>query len=400
MNSRIKRLLAAARAKNWIPRALVLGLLALVFAGWLIADEQRSAPDLTVHEWGTFTAVAGSDGQAIEWTPFVAPGELPDFVEHVSAANLKAGLRGTIRMETPVLYFYSPRDVTVSVKAVFRKGVITEWYPHAAHVQPTGVLRNVNLNSLQSGGSIAWERVAISPNTSLEFPRDSGPNRYYALRETSSTPLRVNTPKGGQQEKFLFYRGVSAASLPLSAAQTADGKLLVQSLSGDDLPAVILFEHRGERVGYRVVHSPGNKTVLDPPALTDGVDSLCADLESILIDQGLYPDEAHAMVETWRDSWFEEGSRLIYIVPRGFIDHVLPLTINPAPGQIVRVFVGRMEIVTPATARAVETAVASNDEATLSKYSRFLEPILRVAKQTKAGVVRQYAAGSRPSSWR
>jgi len=44
-------------------------------------------------------------------------------------------------------------------------------------------------------------------------------------------------------------------------------------------------------------------------------------------------------VETWKDSWFEEGSRLIYIVPRGFIDNVLPSPINPAPGQIVRVFV-------------------------------------------------------------
>ncbi len=37
----------------------------------------------------------------------------------------------------------------------------------------------------------------------------------------------------------------------------------------------------------------------------------------MLIAQGLYQDEAQAMLETWRDSWFEEGSRLLYIVPRG-----------------------------------------------------------------------------------
>jgi len=103
--------------------------------------------------------------------------------------------------------------------------------------------------------------------------------------------------------------------------------------------------------------------------------------EGILVDQGLYPDEAHAMVETWRDSWFEEGSRLIYIVPRRFIDNVLPITINPAPGQIVRVFVGRLEIVTPATAQAIETAVASDDEVTLNKFGRFLEPILQTVKE-------------------
>src|SRR6266576_1709619 len=45
--------------------------------------------------------------------------------------------------------------------------------------------------------------------------------------------------------------------------------------------------------------------------------------------QGLCQDEAHAMVEAWRDSWFEEGSRLLHIVPAAFVDGVLPLSINP-----------------------------------------------------------------------
>ena len=89
------------------------------------------------------------------------------------------------------------------------------------------------------------------------------------------------------------------------------------------------------------------------------------------------------MLETWKDSWFEEGSRLIYIVPRGFIDNVLPLTIDPAPGKIVRVFVGRLEVVTPATAMAVKTAVARNDAGTLNKYGRFLESILQIIRQER-----------------
>ncbi len=87
------------------------------------------------------------------------------------------------------------------------------------------------------------------------------------------------------------------------------------------------------------------------------------------------------MVETWKDSWFEEGSHLIYIVPRGFIDNILPLTVDPAPGQLVRCFVGRLEIVTPATAIAVKTAIAHNDEEALNKYGRFLEPILQALRQ-------------------
>src|SRR5438876_590654 len=276
---------------------------------------------------GGRNAIAGNDGKAAQWTSFTGPIELPGFVEHLGDANLKPGLRGTIRMEMPVLYFYSPRDVTVSVKVAFSKGVITEWYPRAARVQPSGMLHNANLNQLQTDGSITWDSVAVSPNLSGEFPREVPSNRYYAARETSSAPLRVKTTAGDQQEKFLFYRGVSAAPLPLSAKQNSDGELVVKNLNEDESPAIILFERRGERVGYRLARALTDHAVLTPPALTGNVDSLCADLEGILLNQGLYPDEAHAMVETWRDSWFEEGSRLIYVVPRGFLDKLLPLTI-------------------------------------------------------------------------
>jgi len=371
--------------RSWLPRLLAFGLLAISFAGWLIADEPRTAPDLTIHEWGTFTAIAGKDGRAVEWLPlglprFPASTDLPKFVEHISDVNFKLGLRDTIRMETPVMYFYSPRDVTVSARVAFSKGLITEWYPHADRVQPGGVLRDTSLSQLPADGSITWNSVSVSPNLAGEFPREVESNRYYAARETSSSPLRVKTTAGEQQEKFLFYRGVSADSLPLSAKLNSDGKLVVKNLSEDEIPTAILFERRGERVGYRLAGALTNETTLDPPVLTGTLDALYGDLGEILVGQGLYRDEAHAMVETWKDSWFEEGSRLIYIVPRRFVDNVLPLTMNPEPGQIVRVFVGRLEIVTPATASAVRTAVARNDETTLNKYARFLEAILQIAK--------------------
>jgi hypothetical protein len=393
MKSRIKKSLSGTEARFWVPRFLALGVLAFGFAGWLIADEQHTSPDLTVHEWGTFTAIAGKDGRAMEWATsgprrFAASADLPRFVEHISEVNFKIGLRGTIRMETPVLYFYSPRDVTVSVKVAFSRGLITEWYPHAARVQPNGVLRDTALNRLQTDGSIMWDDIAVSPNLNGEYPHEMVSNRYYAARETSSSPLRVKTTTGEQQEKFLFYRGVSASTLPLSAKLNSDATLLVKNSSGGEIPALILFERRGERVGYRFAGTPTDEAVLDPPALTGSMDALCGDLEGVLVGQGLYPDEARAMVNTWRDSWFEEGSRLIYIVPRGFLDNVLPLTISPTPGQVVRVFVGRLEIVTPATARAVETAFASNDEVTLDKYRRFLEPILQLVNDEHAVAAR------------
>lgn len=86
--------------RSWLLRLLAFGLFGFSLAGWLIADEQQTAPDLTVHEWGTFTAIAGKDGRAIEWLPlglprFPASTDLPKFVEHISDVNFKLGLRGT-----------------------------------------------------------------------------------------------------------------------------------------------------------------------------------------------------------------------------------------------------------------------------------------------------------------
>jgi hypothetical protein len=80
------------------------------------------------------------------------------------------------------------------------------------------------------------------------------------------------------------------------------------------------------------------------------------------------------MIETWRDSWFEEGMRIFYLVPRKTVDAVLPLKIAPAPTTLERVFVGRVEILSSAIQKTIETALESGDTKTLGKYGRFLRP--------------------------
>jgi hypothetical protein len=322
---------------------------------------------------------------------------LPGFVEHFRSAGFKLGLRGTVRMETPVLYFYSTREETVSVNVSFANGIITEWYPHASRVAPTASLRDASLKQERVEGSIAWDSVTIMPSLREEFPNEGHESHYYAARLTSSTPLRVKTDAGDQHEKFLFYRGVANFSVPLSVKLTAGDKVLVENRGPKEIPATILFERRGERVGYRIGGALQQPTTLTPLELNGNVDDLGRDLEGLLVAQGLYQNEAHAMVETWRSSWFEEGSRLLYIVPAAFVNDVVPLSIRPAPAQIVRVFVGRLELITPATQRAVETAFAKHDQSTLNKYGRFLEPILQTmihgeTNSAKSKELNQYLA--------
>jgi hypothetical protein len=176
-------------------------------------------PCLTAHEWGTFTSIAGKDGHAVEWLPLAGSTDLPSFVEHFSGVAFKGGLLGTVRMETPVLCFYTNRETTVSVHVSFSKGLITEWYPRASHVNPvSGVapkfanFSDWSLYQKHPDGSIAWDCVELQPRNSAEFSGESRANHYYAARQTASTPLQIKTSKGTQTEKFLFYRGVSTAS--------------------------------------------------------------------------------------------------------------------------------------------------------------------------------------------
>ena len=81
------------------------------------------------------------------------------------------------------------------------------------------------------------------------------------------------------------------------------------------------------------------------------------------------------MVATWRDSWFEEGARLFYIAPKSLIDAVLPLQIKPNPTEVARVFVGRVELVTPRTMQDVKDAIVANDFNGFASYQRFMGPI-------------------------
>jgi hypothetical protein len=72
---------------------------------------------------------------------------------------------------------------------------------------------------------------------------------------------------------------------------------------------------------------------------------------------------------------FEEGTRVFYIFPQPLLDSRLPLSIGPKPAKTARVFVGRIEVITPEAEQAVLEAVTHNDRAALARYGRFLEPI-------------------------
>jgi hypothetical protein len=340
-----------------------------------------------MHEWGTFTTVAGIDGRAINWLPLGGPSDLPCFVHHVNAnvmakllpgqqagaqityETARSSMLAKVRMETPVIYFYSPTEFDASVTVSFNRGIITEFYPMP--IQPVLAIYTNTLNDPNFSHTLEW-RVRVSPDEKPLFPNGGTASHYYAARETDATPLK----SGVESEKFIFYRGIANFDVPIQTKLLANGDVELWNLAVEGaLPSVILFESRGGKMGYRVAGELAKADTLSPPALTSDIAGIRKELTKELVRAGLFAKEAQAMVETWNDSWFEEGSRVFYILPSGSVSAILPLRIHPAPSHTARVFVGRQELITEASMAAVKTALEQNDTATLARYGRFLSPI-------------------------
>lgn len=344
-------------------RQFITIVAAAVCAGAAVPQAPSAPSPLVVHEWGTFTSIAGADGQAMTWLPQGGQADLPCFVER-SGFNIKAALAGTVRMETPVIYFYAPKPIDASVTVAFPAGVVTEWYPHADVTSTMQALSNGN-------GAIAWPRVHVQPGAAEAFAVEAGASHYYAARQTGADPVRV----AGQAEKFLFYRGVGQFQPPLTAVAGGNGDVAIESRSGFPIGDVILFENRRNAMTFSARHVRGADAAIERPDLDDTSGPPLAELKRTLVANGLFEKEAQAMVDTWKDSWFEEGARLLYIVPRADVDRLLPLRITPQPSAVARVFVGRIELITPATLHDVRAAISSHDRAVLAKYGRFLGAI-------------------------
>ncbi len=341
------------------------------------SDAAGARADLVVHEWGTFTSVTGQDGRTLVWRPLTVESDLPSFVYSVDKGDTwrglrypsKSGLTVRVRMETPVLYFYSAEETTVKVRVRFPGGRITEWYPQA---QSAG------------GGGINWGELRVMPRSHVGLPHDFRDNHYYPARETDAALIQIHNAEQPEHEKFLFYRGVGDFDLPVSVGLQGN-RIVVKKSFQANVRHVVLFENRGGNIGFQIVDLSKTEVLIDRPVLDHKLPELRQEMKTMLIADGLYEKEADAMLNTWRDSWFEEGLRVFYLMPRNTTDAILPIDIEPEPAVLVRVLVGRTEIITPEMEESVADQISNLSEHSatrkaglkeMKKYGRFLESIL------------------------
>lgn len=334
-----------------------------------------------VHEWGTFTTVHGADGEQIWWMP-PASVDLPDFVHSAAVGGddrpvtfSPKDLRALVRMETPVIYFYSERERVADVSVLFRGGNLTEWYPQPTRVQAqfkeyTGAAADTRQFAIE------WRNVRILARDSREMTLDklirgktAGGDHYYLARETDANFLRVAAPGPGtsvEHERDLFYRGLGYFQAPLALGMDAnEQQLSLNAREAEPIAGMMLVTVQNGLMRYQKIAAPVSNaaTTIDVNtqpfgALGDVRKLAMHDMARALVNSGLYEKEARAMVNTWKDQWFEEeGTRVLYLLPRAWTDRTLQLQVTPQPDRVVRVMIGRAELITPSVERSLKQQI-------------------------------------------
>jgi len=350
------------------------------------------AGGLIVHEWGTFTSFQGGDGALVAWMP-LRTSRLPKFVydwqkpgidlRFISAAGIptKFVLMALQRLETPVVYFYSDEARTIDLTVNFPHGTITEWYPRADPVVHGSI-----------ASIIQWNDIEVRPDAdqggSVSHPATRA-DRYFTARETDSDYVKTTN----ETEKFLFYRGLGNFKTPLRVSMKDDFSVVLANTGAETISQLFVFQLDGKAGNFITVAGlkPGEERTVPVPRLQkrwfvpqDLSKHIGEAMSRSLAQSGLYPREATAMVNTWKDSWFaEQGLRVFYLLPRAWTDGALPMTLKPAPKDLVRVMVGRAEIFTPGLEQSVVQQLQSanlGDNGVRTRIRDLLTPLGRFAQ--------------------
>lgn len=188
----------------------------------------------------------------------------------------------------------------------------------------------------QTRGSLKWSDLELGTAAPSEFPKTTA-HVWLAPRKVKAASVRTADKR--EAERYLFYRGVAHLDAPLVTRQNGD-TLTLSVRDGeqhlDAFPPTWLVRVLPDgRVRYTTLPIEkarrGQLVVELPPENRQNkntdLDALKRELMSNLVAQGLFEDEAHAMLETWRLSYFaSEGIRIFFLLPEPWTDARLPLS--------------------------------------------------------------------------
>jgi hypothetical protein len=367
----------------------------------IVRGEPNTPVDLVVHEWGTFLCVQGSDGMTLDGM-YHEEHALPGFVHSRRRDQLRLPTM-QLKGETPVIYFYTPRPLKVDVSVEFPTGIWTQWYPQANIVRPGLATASAPATIGEPrNGYIRWIAELI-PNSGNgpepALPKAPSDALWNFSRDVESALVRTIDhsvkPTRPEYERFLFYRGLGRGELSLEINSANGGELTWTGDGSAPVRHVFVLQVQNGQGAFNYLPSvaPGERRANIFPTsnlmpLERFADALADELADRLVESGLYPQEARAMVNTWRQSYFQtDGVRVLFILPQEWTDRFIPLTVSPTPRETVRVMVGRIEVLTPERESQAEQAVrelVAPDPAVrmrafdyLRNQGRFVEPVIR-----------------------
>lgn len=327
-------------------------LIALAMASSLV-----HADPMIVHEWGTFTVLQDENGDGI---PGINSDDepVPSFVHRIAPlvrGPVSSSTKGPLpechpdvrmRLETPVVYFYPPpgEHRTVDVEVSFPGGWISEYFPGGSVDAPGLETGRIRRNAV---GRLVWKGLRVGGKH--EGPRTADPV-WTIPREVDAASVRT---VDGEDERYLFYRGVANLDAPVRVIRSgANLKVL-----GDTRAAWMVAVAEDGRIAF-ARWRPGETRRAPDAYAEENLTALLGDMRDELVNEGLFPREADAMLRTWENSYFRSpGARLFYLVPREWTDRHLPLSVS-GENRITRVMVGRIEMVTPGQRRLLEHLAA------------------------------------------
>src|SRR5678816_3231340 len=211
----------------------------------------------------------------------------------------------------------------------------------------------------------------------------------------SVTTDRTQSTSPEEWERFIFYRGLGEAPLPVQM-RFSDGRITASTTERDGLHHLFVLRVENGRGAYTYTTALKPDSGFDQavPAMDHAlpldqfVEQVSADVASRLVASGLYKKEALAMVNTWKSSYFKtDGVRVLFVMPQSWTDRFIPMRITPAPEQLVRVMVGRVELLDRDRESRAEKAIgalaSSNPQVReqafdlLRSEGRYVEPIVR-----------------------
>ncbi|HEY9508279.1 MAG TPA: hypothetical protein VIV82_00310 [Verrucomicrobiae bacterium] len=400
-----------------------------------LSAQSEAQSQWTVHEWGTFTSLQNEAGEAIGGIN-TDDEPVPDFVHRLAHLLLlpptevptiyfqgapKCHPDVTMRLETPVLYFHPPANYsgiqTANVRVQFRGGWLTEFYPDAIANAPGLTNGWFNFGPLKSDtvSELKWNDLKVGG----DWPVTNTSAHVWTSPRAVQSAL-VKTPND-ESEKFLFYRGVAHIDAPLRISRSGEELLFHSQL--ENLPVNRALTLRSvwlvdiqpdEKLAFRALPSltldgDSTKILARTSASFETKDyhsgnlkELRSALKKALIAEGLFSDEADALLNTWELSYFKSaGLRVFFTVPREWTDFYLPLEISPA-ATIERVMVGRIELVTPDQRSILQTlgecAPPQIQSDAVQMRTDFYAEVPRSAQSPKAAKFSKVDAGTLPLS--